>query len=102
MAMCRGWPFLHPASSDIIAHDRIAPHSAQGSVPDRSRNSTMATPIPVIPAAKATEKIVTDLYDAAKGGARTAIGRWRTKLRIEKLYRKIAKVRNVKTIWQLD
>jgi len=51
---------------------------------------------------KALESVVSDLYGTAKGTLKAKVKRWRAKKKIATLYQKIANVRNVKTIWQID
>lgn len=51
---------------------------------------------------KALEKVVESSYNAAADQLKKRIKRWKTKAAIKTLYAKLATVRKVKTIWQVD
>ncbi len=48
------------------------------------------------------ERLIDDLYDAAKGDLQGGFKKLKTKAQIGKLYGRISSLRNVKTIWQID
>ncbi|MCO6436900.1 MAG: NACHT domain-containing protein [Phycisphaerae bacterium] len=48
------------------------------------------------------KKVVGEVYAAISKNAGTKIKQWNTDSKIDKLYSNIAKIRKVKTIWQLD
>lgn len=48
------------------------------------------------------KRTVTDVYDFIAKKTRIKVNQWNTERKIENLYKKIEKVRKVKTIWQVD
>ena len=55
-----------------------------------------------VAAKKALGNIIDDIYDLGKTQFGQQIKRWKTKSKIETLYKKIKHVRKVKTVWQVE
>jgi hypothetical protein len=51
---------------------------------------------------KALELLVEDIYNNTKAAAQKALKKWRTSREVGRLYTRIANVRHVKTLWQVD
>lgn len=58
--------------------------------------------IELLAAAKILNKPITDLYDTAKDSVKNKFSKFKTEKNVNELYRKIASVQKVKTIWQVD
>ena len=83
----------------------VHPGAPENRLTHRKRGVAMATVVGAaagVAGTKLLQKLVSDLYDGASGKVKRTVAKWKSTRKIKSLYTKIANVRNVKTIWQID
>jgi len=71
-------------------------------VEQKDKSMPVTTTVTAAVAKRGLERVVDDIYGAAKGNLKRRVARWRTKAKIDTLYKKTRQVRFVKTIWQVE